>query len=97
MSDLAAHVQALLRDKLSATEVEVEDESHLHRGHAGARGGGKHLRALVVSAAFEGKSLVQRHRMVNEALAEVLHDGRVHALALMTRTPGEHSRLGAAG
>ena len=92
MSSLAALVQALLRDKLSATEVEVEDESHLHAGHAGARGGGKHLRALVVSAAFEGKSLVARHRMVNAALAELLQNGTIHALALVTRTPEEHSR-----
>lgn len=92
MTGLAAHVQALLRDKLSATEVEVEDESHLHAGHAGARGGGKHLRALVVSAAFEGKSLVARHRMVNAALAELLQNGAIHALALDTRTPEEHSR-----
>jgi len=91
MSSLAAHVQALLRDKLSATDVEVEDESHLHAGHAGARGGGKHLRALVVSAAFEGKPLVARHRMVNAALADLLQNGTIHALALVTRTPEEHS------
>ena len=91
MTDLAAHVQAILRDKLSATEVEVDDESHLHAGHAGARGG-KHLRALVVSAAFEGKPLVARHRLVNAALADLLRDGTLHALALVTRTPEEHAR-----
>lgn len=88
MSDLSAHVQALLRDKLSAVEVQVIDESHLHAGHAGARGGGRHLRVTVVSAAFEGKSLIQRHRMVNEALGDLLKQ-QIHALALTTRTPSE--------
>lgn len=88
MSDLGAHVQALLRDKLSAVDVQVIDESYLHAGHAGARGGGKHLRVTVVSAAFEGKSLIQRHRMVNEALADLLKQ-QIHALALTTRTPSE--------
>jgi BolA protein len=91
MSGLAAHVQALLRDRLSATEVEVEDESHLHAGHAGARGGGKHLRARVVSSAFEGKPLVARHRLVNAALSELLQNGTIHALALTTLTPEEHA------
>lgn len=88
MSDLSAHVQALLRDKLSAVEVQVIDESHLHAGHAGARGGGKHLRVTVVSAAFEGRSLIQRHRMVNEALGDLMKQ-QIHALALTTRTPSE--------
>jgi BolA protein len=88
MSDLSAHIQALLRDKLSAVDVQVIDESHLHAGHAGARSGGKHFRVTVVSAAFEGKSPLQRHRMVNEALAELLKQ-RIHALALTTRTPSE--------
>jgi BolA protein len=54
----------------------------------GARGAGKHLRVTVVSAAFAGKSLVQRHRMVNEALADLLKQ-QVHALALTTKTPDE--------
>lgn len=88
MSDLSALVQALLRDKLSAVDVQVIDESHLHAGHVGARSGGKHLRVTVVSAAFEGKSLIQRHRLVNEVLADLLKQ-RIHALALTTKTPEE--------
>ncbi len=89
MSDLSAQIQAILRDKLSAVDVDVVDESYLHAGHAGARGGGKHFRVTVVSAAFEGKSLVARHRLVNEALKEQLASGAIHALALTTRTPEE--------
>jgi BolA protein len=88
MSELAAHVETLLRDKLSAASVTVIDESHLHAGHAGARGGGKHFRVSVISAAFAGKSLIQRHRMVNEALGDLMKQS-IHALALTTRTPDE--------
>lgn len=88
MSTLVETVQSILAEKLSA-RVEIEDESHLHAGHAGARGGGKHLRARVISPAFEGKPLVARHRMVNAALAELLSNGTIHALALETKTPTE--------
>lgn len=89
MSDLSAHIQTILRDKLSAVDVVVVDESHLHAGHAGARGGGKHFRVTVVSAAFEGKPLVARHRLVNDALRAQLASGAIHALALTTKTPEE--------
>ncbi len=88
MNDLRAHVEATLREQLAATHVEVLDESHLHAGHAGARGGAKHFRATVVSSAFEGKTLIQRHRMVNALFAEELKQA-IHALALVTKTPTE--------
>jgi BolA protein len=91
MSELSALISAVLRDKLSAVDVEVIDESHLHAGHAGARGGGKHFRVTVVSAAFEGKPPIARHRLVNDALKEQLASGAIHALALTTRTPQEGS------
>jgi len=88
MTDLRAHVEAVLREQLSASHVEVIDESHLHAGHAGARGGAKHFRATIVASAFEGKTLIQRHRMVNALFAEELKQA-IHALALVTKTPGE--------
>jgi BolA protein len=80
-----------LTEKLSAAlvpdELEVIDESHLHAGHAGARPDGEsHFRVKIVSSAFAGKSLVQRHRMVNEVLAEELKE-RVHALAISAKAP----------
>lgn len=64
----------------------------MHAGHAGSPGTGEsHFRVLVVSDAFDGKSRVERHRMVNAALADELA-GRVHALALTTYAPGEAVR-----
>lgn len=71
-----------LTEALTPVSLEVIDESHLHEGHAGHRPGGEsHFRVKIVSPAFVGRSLVDRHRMVNEVLAEELA-GRVHALAI---------------
>ena len=69
--------------------LEVIDESHLHAGHAGHRPGGEtHYRVHIVSHAFEGKSRVERHRMVNQTLSGELAS-TVHALAINARAPGE--------
>jgi BolA protein len=69
--------------------LRVEDESHLHAGHAGHRPGGEtHFRLYIVSEAFRGKSRVERHRMINAALAGELKGG-VHALAIHAQAPGE--------
>jgi len=67
--------------------LEVIDESHLHAGHAGAREGGQsHFRVKITSQSFAGKTLVQRHRMVNDVLAEELA-GPIHALAIKADAP----------
>ncbi len=69
--------------------LRVVDESHQHEGHAGHRPGGEtHFRVYIVSDAFRGKSRVERHRMINAALAQELA-GRVHALAIHASAPGE--------
>jgi BolA protein len=69
--------------------VEVIDESHLHAGHAGSRPGGEtHYRVRIVAETFRGKSRIDRHRMVNAALADELAGG-VHALAIHASAPGE--------
>jgi BolA protein len=81
-------IESLLRERLSARHVEVIDESHLHAGHAGAKGGAGHFRALVVSPSFEGKSLVERQRLVYDALAEMMGP-EIHALAMQTLTPDQ--------
>lgn len=85
------HTLKTLEDKLAGgltpVSLEIRDESELHRGHSGAGGGG-HFRIRVVSDAFEGKSLVDRHRMIYQLLAEEMA-GAVHALALVTLTPAE--------
>ena len=83
-----ARIESLLRERLSARHVEVIDESHLHAGHAGAKGGAGHFRALVVSPSFEGKSLVERQRLVYDALAEMMGP-EIHALVMQTLTPDQ--------
>ena len=78
-----------LREAFSPESLEVSDESHLHEGHAGHRPGGEtHFRVYIVSAAFEGKSRIERHRMINSTLAAELKGG-VHALAIKAQAPGE--------
>jgi BolA protein len=78
-----------LTSAFSPQSLKVVDESHLHAGHAGSREGGQtHYRVYIVSNAFEGKSRVDRHRMINTALAAELA-GSVHALAIHAAAPGE--------
>ena len=78
-----------LREAFFPESLDVQDESHLHEGHAGHRPGGEtHFRVYIVSPAFEGKSRVERHRLVNTALEAELR-GSVHALAIKAQAPGE--------
>jgi len=78
-----------LREAFSPESIEVQDESHLHEGHAGHRPGGEtHFRVYIVSGAFKGKSRLERHRLINAELAAELA-GSVHALALHAKAPGE--------
>lgn len=74
---------------LEPSRLDVINESHLHAGHASSPGTGEsHFRIIIVSAAFNGKSRVERHRMVNDALRAELASA-IHALALRTFAPGE--------
>ena len=57
-------------------------------------GGGDHWQVIVVSAAFEGKGLIDQHRMVNDALKEPMADQRIHALSLKTYSPAQWQKLG---
>jgi BolA protein len=78
-----------LSEAFMPESLDVIDESHLHEGHAGHRPGGEtHFRVYIVSPAFEGKSRIDRHRMVNTALETELR-GSVHALAIKAQAPGE--------
>jgi BolA family transcriptional regulator, general stress-responsive regulator len=78
-----------LREAFSPESLEVSDESHLHEGHSGHRPGGEtHFRVYIVSDAFEGKSRIERHRMINTLLAAELA-GSLHALAIKAHAPGE--------
>jgi BolA protein len=85
--------EARLKEKLMIAlrpvRLDVVNESEMHAGHRSSPGTGEsHFRVLIVSEAFAGKSRVERHRMVNEALDGEI-GGRVHALALATYAPGE--------
>jgi BolA protein len=84
-------VEDQIREKLTRAfapvALDVVNESHHHAGHAGSPGTGEsHFRIKVVSAAFAGKSRLERHRMVNAVLADEL-SGRIHALAVTALTP----------
>lgn len=91
----ASRIERSLRDALSPAELTIEDESHLHAGHAGARDGGGHFRVSVVSGLFEGASRLQRHRMIYEALSDEMPQ-EIHALSIEAFTPQEwEARSGA--
>ena len=82
-------ISATLQERLHPISLAVEDESHQHVGHAGWREGGEtHFRIDIVSGVFDGKSRIQRHRMVNEVLSEAFQRG-LHALAIQARAPGD--------
>lgn len=82
-------IRAKLIEALEPTRLDVINESHLHAGHHGSPGTGEsHFRLLIVSPKFLGKTRIERHRLVNEALAAELKGG-VHALAMKTYAPGE--------
>ena len=77
-----------LAQALSPTELEIEDESHRHVGHAGARDGRGHFRVRVVAEAFRGQLPLARHRAVYAALGGMMETD-IHALSIDARTPDE--------
>lgn len=82
-------IVARLTEALEPIALDVVDESDRHAGHAGARaGGGTHYRVRIVSARFERRSRVERHRLVYDLLTAEFADG-LHALALVAKAPGE--------
>ena len=86
-----AAIQAAIEAALAPAALEIEDESHKHAGHAGARDGRGHFRVDVVSAAFAGQSPIARHRAVYAAVGELMTTD-IHALAIRARTPDEAER-----
>ena len=85
-------VETAIRDRLSSLQpvmVDLRDESAQHAGHAGARpSGGSHWRLTIVSDAFHGKSAVARHRMVYEALGDLMRQD-IHALKIEALSPDQ--------
>ena len=86
---VAAEIEQRLQAALSPDHLAVINDSAKHSGHMGDDGSGEsHFTVEIVAKAFTGQSRVNRQRMVNKALAEVLAE-RVHALAIKARAPGE--------
>lgn len=80
-----------IRARMSVLEpitLEVFDDSHQHNGHAGFMADGSHFRMQIVSAQFEGKNTVARHRMVYAALGELMKEA-IHAMNIDAKTPAE--------
>jgi acid stress-induced BolA-like protein IbaG/YrbA len=80
----AEEIKSTLAKSLPVSLVETQDLT----------GGGDHWQLIIVSAAFEGKGLIDQHRMVNEALKEPMADQRIHALSLKTYSPAQWEKLG---
>jgi BolA protein len=89
VTTVAETIRRTLTEAFLPQRLEIIDESHRHVGHAGARPEGEtHFRVEIVAAAFAGRSRLDRQRMVNALLADLLA-GRVHALSVRTLAPGE--------
>jgi BolA protein len=84
-------IRLRLQDALSPVFLDVVDDSHKHAGHEGARDGRGHFSVEVVAAAFEGKLPLARHRLVYEAVGELMQSD-IHALSIRARSPAEASK-----
>ncbi|MDR6840907.1 BolA family protein [Pseudoxanthomonas sacheonensis] len=88
MSSRLARIREALEAAFAPTRLIVNDDSHLHAGHAGARDGRGHYSVEIVSAAFAGKTSLARHRAVYAALGQMMTTD-IHALQIQARAPGE--------
>ncbi len=90
MNERVERIRARLTDVLAPQELAIEDESHKHAGHAGARDGRGHFRVRIISAAFSGQAPLARHRAVYAALGDLMQTD-IHALAIDARAPQEET------
>ena len=85
MSERIEKIDVCLRDKFEIADLRIKDQSHLHAGHAGARDGRGHFDVMIVSPQFAGLSRLERHKMVYDALGELMqtdiHAVRIKALS----------------
>lgn len=81
-------IREALESALAPTLLEISDDSHLHAGHAGAASGGGHYSVKIVSERFHGLRLVMRHRLVYDAVADMMR-AEIHAMAITALTPSE--------
>lgn len=87
----AERLAARLQASLQPSALDIVDDSHLHAGHAGAADGRGHFSVSIVSARFAGLPVVRRHRLVYEAVGELMATD-IHALSIRALAPGEDSR-----
>lgn len=86
--DRQTQIENRLREAFTPEKIMVRDDSHLHTGHEGAKSGGGHFAVTIVSAQFDGKSTLQRHQMVYQALGDMMGKN-IHALSIQALTPDE--------
>ena len=77
-----------LRKAFAIEHLHIEDESHLHAGHAGAASGGGHFKLTIISPNFKGLTPVARHRAVYAALNQHIPQ-EIHAFTIVAKTPDE--------
>ena len=89
---VAKIINKKLSEALSPFELEIEDQSHLHKGHSGApKDGESHFYIFIVSSLFEGKTRISRQKLVLEILKDELKE-KIHALSMKTLTPEEQNK-----
>ena len=81
-------IENRLRETLAPMNIQVRDDSRLHAGHEGAKSGGGHFAVTVVSPRFQGKSVLQRHQMIYQALGDMMKK-EIHALSIQALAPDE--------
>lgn len=86
--DREATIRSKLQQALAPERLDITDDSHLHAGHAGARGGAGHFSVYIISSRFRGHSTLERHRLVYQALSDMM-PGEIHALSIRARAPEE--------
>jgi len=87
--DRIEKIRTRLQQSLAPVQLEIIDESAKHAGHAGAASGGGHYIVKIVSAAFSDRSPIQRHRLVYDAVDDMMHR-EIHALSIQASTPEEN-------
>ena len=85
-------IRRSLTEALLPELLEIIDNSAAHAGHAGARSGGGHYNVTIISVAFEGKSLVQRHQLIYQALGDLMKQ-EIHALGINALSPSEGNHV----
>ncbi|MFI4967515.1 MAG: BolA family protein [Gammaproteobacteria bacterium] len=88
ITDRTALIRSCLEQRFAPLELEVQDDSAAHRGHAGAKDGRGHFKVRIVASAFAGQERVERHRMVYAALGELMQKD-IHALGISALAPDE--------